>query len=62
MWDDVRAALKARRLDLGLGRCEVAYAIGVHWASLQRWEEGKNVPRGDVLIRWAVLLATWGEE
>lgn len=35
---------------------EVAEAVGVTVGTVQNWEAGKTVPRGEAGVKWAALL------
>lgn len=50
------AALRSRRIELGLGVADVAAALGVHPTSVARWERGARSPGADTIGRWAEVL------
>lgn len=39
-----------------LSAAEVAAAVGVHEATVTRWELGRRAPRGPAAVRWGKVL------
>jgi len=56
MSDPVIAALRDRRMHLGLTQRDLADALGVQQSSISDWESGTVVPRLTTLHRWAEAL------
>jgi len=62
--DEARAArrlpapslARAIREDAGISVARMASELGVHRATLSRWEAGENRPRGSRRAAWATLL------
>ena len=54
-WGD---RIKARRNELGLSRVDVAVAAEVTVSTVYRWEQSKNAPHRDTMIRVATALRT----
>lgn len=48
--------LKARRLDRRISQTDLGLIVGVSRSSLQRWEDGEQLPRLIALIVWADRL------
>ena len=47
---------RAIREAAGVSQLRLANELGVHRATVMRWEEGTSRPRGDALVRYAELL------
>jgi len=47
---------KAIRQDAGISASRMAHELGVHRATLARWEAGQHKPRGAKRAAWAQLL------
>lgn len=62
--DEARAArrlpapnlARAIRQDAGISVARLAQELGVHRATLARWEAGEHRPRGSKRAAWATLL------
>lgn len=53
---DTPTLARSLRREAGLSLAEVGQALGVSHAAVQRWENGKRVPRGDLAERYLGLL------
>ena len=47
---------KAIRESAGVSQLRLAAELGVHRATVMRWEDGACRPRGEMLVRYAELL------
>lgn len=47
---------RAIRQAAGVSQARVADELGVHWLTVQRWESGEHVPRGELRLRYRRLL------
>lgn len=47
---------RAIRQQARLSQAEIAQAVGVHEATIARWESGTRAPRGAAALRWGSLL------
>ena len=56
MSDPVIAALRGRRMHLGLTQRDLAAAIGAKQSAISEWESGAHVPMLTTLHRWAGAL------
>jgi transcriptional regulator with XRE-family HTH domain len=57
-----RALARALREGAGLSRARIAEELGVHQASIARWERGDRRPRGTRAVAYASLLRQLQEE
>jgi putative transcriptional regulator len=51
-----RKKLKSWRNRKGLSQSQAARVLGVSVRTLQNWEQGRNVPSADVLLRLLELM------